>query len=59
MSFLHPIYTDDDVQQLSTDQRRALSAAIAEVLQTDEQVQNLIKQKTHDLFEELKKKKET
>ena len=57
MSFLHPIYTDDDLRQLSTEKRRELSALIAALLQTDDDVKNFIRGKLQAKFDELKKKK--
>ena len=54
MSFLHPVYTDDDLKQLPNKQkRRELSDALVEVLQTDTEVRALLRKKTQAKFDYL------
>jgi hypothetical protein len=56
MSFLHPIFTDDHLKDLQDKKKRQeLSAAILAVLQTDEEVRNLIRQKVQAKWDDLRK----
>jgi ubiquinone biosynthesis protein Coq4 len=57
MGILHPIYTDDDLKDLTDKQKRQeLSKAILDVLQNDKEVRNLIRQKTQAKWDELRRK---
>ncbi len=57
MTILHPIYTNDDLENLSVADRQDLARHIHTLLQNDEEVKTLLRGKTAALFERLRKKK--
>ncbi len=57
MTILHPIYTNDDLENLSIADRQDLARHIHTLLQNDEEVKTLLRGKTAALFERLRKKK--
>jgi hypothetical protein len=55
MTILHPIYTDDDLQDMDKPTRQQLARTIHEVLLTDPDVRALIREKADAKLDELKK----
>jgi hypothetical protein len=50
-----PVYTPDELHGLNEEKRNQLRLAIAKVLQTDSQVREMLKAKTRDEYDLLKK----
>ena len=50
-----PVYTPDELDGLNEEKRNQLRLAIAKVLQTDSQVREMLKAKTRDEYDLLKK----
>ena len=55
MGILHPIYTDNDLKDLTVRKRQELSQAIFHLLQTDPDVKKMLREKTAALYDRLKK----
>jgi hypothetical protein len=47
------VYSPEDLDRLDSAKRKELANAIREVLQTDPDVQRLLREKTSDKFDEL------
>jgi hypothetical protein len=55
MALIPPIYPPEDLAKLNEEQRNELRIAVLRVLQTDSQVRQLLKDKTSEAYEKLKK----
>ena len=56
MGIYFPIYPPQEWAKLDKEKRKALSAAILQVLTTDPEVRQLLRQKTKPVLDGLKKK---
>jgi hypothetical protein len=55
MSILHPVYTDEDLEDMDTEERQNLARTVHEVLLTDPDVRALIRERADAKLAALKK----